>query len=359
MAAAMASAAVRFLAVVLGSVGGWSAAAAAEPGLRAPPSRPAPAAAPVIVAPLAIKKIGGLDYVSAADAARRLDLKLTTVERGRKITLAGPAILAVLENDSREATVNGLRVFLGAPVMDAGGQLFVSRIDFERSLTPLLRPGSGAPAPARPTLIALDPGHGGVDTGTSSKEKVHALDVAQRAQKVLESAGFRVLLTRDRDKYVDLAQRPAIANAHHADVFVSIHFNALARDSKTSGVEMFTFAPQAQRSAEAWSPAKKNDTENVESPGNRFDHWNMVLAQAIHRRFVMDLKTFDRGKKFAHWGVLRTLNCPGVLVECGFLTSEMEARKISTPAYRQQLAEAIAAGIGDYAATVGRARPKS
>ena len=355
----MFSAAVRLLAGVLFGVSGLTASAAVAPAPRSPPSRPAPAAVPVIVAPLTLRKIGGLDYVSLADAARRLDLKLTTVERGRKITLTGPATRAELENDSREATVNGLRVFLGDPIIDAGGQLFVSRIDFERCLTPLLRPGNGVPALARPKIIALDPGHGGRDTGTSTKEKVHALDVAQRAKKLLETAGFRVLLTREKDKYVDLAQRPAIANANHADVFVSIHFNALARDTKTSGVEMFTFAPLSQRSAEAWSPAKKNDSEDVVSPGNRFDHWNMVLAQAIHRRFVTDLKTFDRGKKFAHWGVLRTLNCPGVLVECGFLTSEIEARKIATPAYRQQLAEAIAAGVRDYAGTVERARPRT
>jgi N-acetylmuramoyl-L-alanine amidase len=94
-------------------------------------------------------------------------------------------------------------------------------------------------------------------------------------------------------------------------------------------------------------------------PVNRFDHWSVVLAQAIHRRFVVDLDAFDRGKKIAHWGVLRQLNCPGVLIECGFLTSPTEARKIATPAYRQKLAEAIATGIRDYAQIAEGPRPRA
>ncbi|HUR57843.1 MAG TPA: N-acetylmuramoyl-L-alanine amidase [Opitutaceae bacterium] len=334
--------------------------AASEGAPRLPPTRPAPAAPPpTVVSPLALRRIGRIDYVHLADVARRLDLKLTWVDRGRKATLSGPGALAVFERDNRDIVANGLRIFLGDSVVDAGGQLYVSRVDFECCIAPLLRPGHGVPAMPPPKIIALDPGHGGKDNGTSVNEKVYALDVAQRAKKLLEAAGLRVVLTRDRDTFVELTQRPAIANASRADLFVSIHFNALARDSKTSGVEMFTFAPQWQRSAEAWSPLRKNDTEDFLSPGNRFDHWNTVLAQAIHRRFVTDLKTFDRGKKLAHWGVLRPLNCPGVLVECGFLTSDIESRKIATPAYRQQLAEAIADGVMDYASTLERLRPRA
>jgi N-acetylmuramoyl-L-alanine amidase len=93
----------------------------------------------------------------------------------------------------------------------------------------------------------LDPGHGGKDTGTSINEKVYALDVARRAQTLLEAAGYRVILTRESDVFIDLPQRAAIANLNRADVFVSLHFNALPRDARTSGVEVFSFAPQFQR----------------------------------------------------------------------------------------------------------------
>jgi len=317
-------------------------------------------------APLATKKIGGLDYVSVADVASQLGLKLAWIERGRKLLLTGPSARVELENDTRDITVNGLRVFLGDPIIDAGRQLYVSRVDFERCLTPLVRPGYGTAGRPLKTIV-LDPGHGGRDHGTSANEKIFALDVARRAKKLLETAGYQVVLTRDADVFLDLAQRGGIANANRASLFASIHFNAIPNDKKTSGVEVFTFAPQFQRSTNSWSPGMGDDTEKEPAPVNRYDHWSVVLANAIHRRFVTDLKTFDRGKKLAHWGVLRQLNCPGVLIECGFLTSDAESRKVATAAYRQRLAAALAAGIRDYAvitegprskASAASARPK-
>lgn len=328
---------------------------------RTAPSRPAPAALPASApsGPLATRKIGGLDYVNVAEGAARLGLKAAWLERGRRLVVTGPGTRAQLENDSREITLNGLRLFLGDPILDAGGQLYASRVDFERCLAPLLRPGYGVSATTILKTIVLDPGHGGKDQGTSANEKTFALDVARRAKKVLEAAGYRVVLTRDSDVFLDLAQRSAIANASHASMFASIHFNALPNDRKTSGVEVFTFAPQFQRSTNSWSPGAGDDTEKDASPVNRHDLGSAVLAHALQRRFVTDLRAFDRGKKIAHWGVLRQLNCPGVLIECGFLTSPAEARKISSPAYRQKLAETLAAGIRDYAAAGDGPRAKA
>jgi N-acetylmuramoyl-L-alanine amidase len=206
--------------------------------------------------------------------------------------------------------------------------------------------------------IVLDPGHGGKDNGTSVHEKTYALDVAKRTAKILESKGYDVVLTREVDKYVELTDRSAIANSRRAGLFVSIHFNAVPKDTRTSGVEVFTFAPSTQHSAEWWSLGRKSDPhlEIEDMPVNRFDHWSVVLAHALHRRFVSDLDSFDRGKKIAHWGVLRQLNCPGVLIECGFLTSAVEAKKIATPAHRQKIAVAMAAGIHDYAQAAARAK---
>lgn len=322
--------------------------AAADPARRAP-TRPVGTAGS---SALPTRTIGKTTYVELSAAAARLGHELTWIEPGRKARLNGPGGPAEITADSRELRVRGLRIFLGDPTADVDGRLYVSRIDLERCLTPLLRPGLGVPALGRPKTIVLDPGHGGKDTGTSDKEKVYALDVAQRARKLLEAAGYRVVLTRDTDRFLELVERPAIANANRADAFVSIHFNALPKDTKTSGVEVFTFAPQYQRSADAWSLGRKDDTFTHAEPANRFDHWNVVLAHTIHRRFVNDLAAFDRGKKLAHWGVLRSLNCPGVLVECGFLSSEAESRKIATPQYRQRIAEALVAGLRDYTAAV-------
>jgi N-acetylmuramoyl-L-alanine amidase len=336
---------------------------------RGAPSRPgSPAAAsagaantPVSGAPIAGRRFGKIDYVSLSDVAARLGLKATWLERGRRIALTGPSARAEIENDTRDITVNNTRVFLGEPVLDAGGEFYVSRIDFERCLAPMLRPGYGTAAQPALKTIVLDPGHGGKDNGTSRHEKTYALDVAKRAKKILETAGYRVLLTRDGDKFLELAERSAFANAHRAGLFVSIHFNAVPKDSRTSGVEVYTFAPKNQHSTGWWSLSVRDDPhlETTDMPVNRFDHWSVALAHAIHRRFVTDLKSFDRGKKLARLGVLRQVECPAVLVECGFLTSEMEARKIATSAHRQKIAEAIAAGIRDYAAHGDAARGKA
>jgi N-acetylmuramoyl-L-alanine amidase len=341
-----------FAALLLaGSAGSLTAG---EPA-RSAPSRPAGAnTSPAPAIPT--RKIGGIDYVRVEDIATRLGLRVAWVERGRKLTLTGPSARADLENDTRDITVNGVRVFLGDPIVEASGQLYVSRIDFERCLAPMLRPGYGVAPVAAPKTIVLDPGHGGRDSGTSSNEKVYALDVAKRARKVLEDAGFAVILTREEDIFIELPQRPALANAAGADLYVSIHFNALERDTRTSGMEIYTYPPQFQRSANSWSLNRTSDANAEAMPANRHDQWSVTLAHSIHRRFISELKTFDRGKKLMHLVVLKTLDCPGVLVECGFLTSETEARKIAAPEYRQQLAEAIAGGVRDYAGTVGRVR---
>jgi N-acetylmuramoyl-L-alanine amidase len=328
---------------------GWSAEPASDSAPRLPPSRPALSAA--TPRKLAIRKFGTVEYVNLADVAAELGLKFSWLDRKRKAGLSGSGGKAEIEADTRDILINGLRVFLGEPAMDADGKLFVSRIDFERCLTPRLRPGYGvAPRPA-PKVIVLDAGHGGRDNGTSVNEKVYALDVSRRAAKLLEAQGYKVLLTRNEDVFIELKERALLANTSKADVFVSIHFNALPNNNRTSGVEVYTFPPALQHATGWWGSLAKEDRdlETTEEPVNRFDHWNAVLAQQIHRRFIVDLKTFDRGQKLMHLGVLRGLNCPGLLVECGFLTSDQEARKIATPEYRQKLAEAVAEGVQDFA----------
>jgi N-acetylmuramoyl-L-alanine amidase len=351
---------------------------AGENSNRALPTRPgapAPAAvvassqpAPTPAAPLAGKKFGTVDYVTLPGVASHLGLQLSWLERGRKAVLTAPGCRAELEIDTRDITVNGLRVFLGSPVIGMSGQLAVSRIDFERCLAPMLRPGFATNPPALPRIIAIDPGHGGADDGTENrrlglKEKVLTLDVALRLKRLLETAGYQVVMTRDVDKDlstkkdVDLPMRAEIANRAHADLFVSIHFNAAPVD--THGTEVYTYAPARQHATAWWSELRKNDDIDPDGvPVNRYDHWSVVFAQSLHHELLSTLKTEDRGKKVAHWAVLKNLECPGVLVEPAIISNEAEAKRVAQPAFRQGIAEAIAAGVRDYAATVEAVRAK-
>jgi N-acetylmuramoyl-L-alanine amidase len=328
---------------------GMFTAFAADASVRATPARPAAkSSARSVDRSIATKGL------TVGEIATKLGLTINWTQPGYKLTLSDATRRLELEADSREVRINGLRVFLGTSVARRGGELHVSTIDYNACLVPLLKPSLAQRRPNRPKVIAIDAGHGGVDQGTENrrleyKEKTFTLDVAQRLKALLEKDGYKVVLTRTKDVTVDKPMRVILANRANADVFVSIHFNSLQHDNKTRGTEVFTFAPQFQRSTNSWSPLEPDDTEREPSPGNHFDAWNSLLAHSLHRELLSGLKTFDRGKKIAHLGVLRGLDCPGVLVESGFLSNDEEARKIATPAYRQQIALALAAGIEDYA----------
>ncbi|MSU69919.1 MAG: hypothetical protein EXS39_03925 [Opitutaceae bacterium] len=330
-----------------------------EAAVRVPPARPAA---------LATTRFNNLEYVSVADAAVRLGLGFAVAETGRKITLDDRENKVELAAESREAAVNGLRIFLGNAVVLRNGRFYLSKIDFDRELTPMLRPALAGPAPGRPKVIALDPGHGGVDNGMESrplglKEKVLTLEVALRAKKLLEADGYKVVLTRndDRqlgsDKATDFKNRGLVVNRAKADLMVSIHFNSLYPDTKTSGTEVYTFTRRGQRSDQSWGLGESDDTETEAAPVNGFDPWSSLLAHAMHREVIRHLQTFDRGHKTKHLAVLRGLTCPGVLVEAVFLSNEAEAKRAVLPEYLQRIAEAVANGIRAYAATLDALRP--
>ncbi len=314
------------------------------------------------------QRIMGVDYVSLQAAGDALGLRATSSLLGRSFTLSGPAHRVDLEVNSRDTLVDGLRVFLGDPTVGRDGRLYVSRTDFERRFIPFLRPELAGPPPAHPRIIAIDPGHGGKDPGKQNfrlgiMEKTCTLQVGFRLKKLLEAAGYKVVMTRteDRqlepDKVTDLQRRAEIANLAHADLFISIHFNAIANDTRTTGSEVYSFVPEFQRSSNSWSDRKGDDSLREVSAGNRQDPWNALFAHAVHRQLVSTLHTMDRGEKIMHLAVLRPLQCPGILVESAFLSNDSEARRVATPAFQQKIAEAFLAGINDYARILDGIRP--
>lgn len=348
--------------------------------LRAAPSRPAAGveagkglakfASARPLAALPTTRIKGMDYVAADDMAARLALKATWDETKRQLALVAGTRRLLLTAEKREVSCNGLRVFLGDAVRLHSGRLYVSKTDYERCLLSLLRPDLVSDPVPRLRTIVLDPGHGGADPGMENKslriqEKVLVLDVALRLEKLLKAEGYSVVLTRRDDrqlaptKEADLQRRAIIANASGADLFVSIHFNSLFPDTRVGGTEVYVFTRPGQRSDTSWGFGQVDDTERDASPVNRHDAWTSVLAHSLHRETIAGLKTADRGHKTKHVAVLRGLTCPGVLVESLFLSNETEARRAATPAYRQQIADVMAAGIRAYAATLEAVRRKS
>jgi N-acetylmuramoyl-L-alanine amidase len=248
--------------------------------------------------------------------------------------------------------VDGVKVMLEDPVGSQRGHLTLSKLDYEKVFVPLFWDAPKAAV----RRIVIDPGHGGKDTGKVNgpykyNEKAATLDTAARLKIALEKQGFEVVFTRTKDVFVDLDDRPAVATNVKADLFISLHYNAgPAGDTSSDGIETYCLTPAGQKSTNA---GKAKSTTGAE-PGNRFDAANISLAWGIQRRLLAGTGAEDRGVRRARFAVLRTLSCPGVLIEGGFMSSRKEGAQIADAAYRQKIAESVAAGIVDY---VVRGRP--
>ena len=337
--------------------------AAPAPPAAVPPA-PLPATTPAVRASAApsrlwpFKHLFNTDYVDVRAIAERYGLTPAWVTSGRVLQLVDERgrVRLRFEDRNHDFHLDGVRVFMGWATISYQGSLYVSKIDVIKTIGPLLRPADQAgQLPAPPRLIVLDPGHGGNDPGNQNSalrlaEKDMTLDVARRLKKVLEARGYRVLLTRADDRRVELEDRDIIAARANADLFLSIHFNALppALASRVSGTETYALTPQFQVSA----GGERDKLTDLALPGNRQDVSNVVLGFQLQRRLLAELKTSDRGFKRARWVVLRFAGCPAALIEAAFLSHDAEARRVATPEFRQQIAEAIAGGVDDYAATL-------
>ena len=328
---------------------------AAVPVTAGPPVRnPAASSATYI-------KVAGVNYVDARVFFARQGFKAAWVERGQTMRLQGATARIDLAADKRDVVLNGLRVLMGEPAVFRGSTLYISRIDADKLFLPVLRPSAVVtpPAPAL-RVIVIDAGHGGQDTGTQNKpfkydEKVFTLDVANRLKALLLKQGYKVVMTRTDDRFVPLPQRADIANKAGADLFISIHFNAVGGSPTVRGSETYAMTPQYQRST---GNAQRESGDNVANPGNANDPWNTLLAYHMHTQVISKLGSVDRGMKRARFAVLRLVNCPGVLVETGYLSNDEEAKKIGTAAYRQAIAESMAEGVRGYAQAITTVKTK-
>jgi N-acetylmuramoyl-L-alanine amidase len=189
--------------------------------------------------------------------------------------------------------------------------------------------------------VVIDPGHGGQDSGASSHnltEKVVALDLGVRLAEELQKSGFKTLLTRDADAYVSLADRVSFANSIQNAIFVSIHCN-FTSDPTARGIEIYRCS---QKNGSKKIFVKFGDAEEP------LDRTEERLAQCIGDSVVQTIHAEMRGAKTANFFVVRNVTYPAVLVESGFLTNGDEARRLASAAYRQQMAESLAAGIEAY-----------
>ncbi len=241
----------------------------------------------------------------------------------------------------------GIELPLGFPPKVVRGEPLVHALDLQKTIEPLLswpRKARWGPHP----VIVIDPGHGGEDPGAPSVlgghyEKEYTLDWARRLGRLLAADGWRVYLTRTRDIDVTIANRIAFADAHKADLFVSLHFNSAAGDKTQEGLETYCLTPEGLPSS---ITRGYSDDPRLVFPNNAFDKSNFQLACRIQRALLQVNGDRDRGVRRARFlGVLRGQHRPAVLIEGGYLSSPREARLIAQPAYRQKLAHAVARAL--------------
>jgi N-acetylmuramoyl-L-alanine amidase len=219
--------------------------------------------------------------------------------------------------------------------------------------------------------VVIDPGHGGHDPGTMSKkglrEKDLVLDISRRVSKLLVSEGFEVLMTRNKDVFVPLEERTAIANSNGADLFVSIHVNA-SRSSRPRGIETYYLnlatTPDAAEVAARENASttrrlselnellqKVMNNSKIEESRELASHVQTQMATGL---FKSTRDSRNRGVKTAPFYVLLGAQVPSVLIEVAYLSNRKDEQLLNDSAYRNQIAKSIAQGIRSYQGTLVR-----
>lgn len=236
-------------------------------------------------------------------------------------------------------------------------------------------PIDAAVLPLAVRKIAVDAGHGGDSHGTRTPlgllEKDVTLDIARRLRQLLEAGQrFEVVMTRQDDTSVSLAERAAIANRVGADIFVSVHVNWI-EDRASHGVETYFLGPTndpylnrlaaSENRDSGYSLADMRQLLDRIYAGVRQDKSRQlaeVLQAALFRSLgKVNPKVENRGVKSAPFIVLLSTQMPAVLAEVSCLSNTDEARLLAKPLYRQYIAEALAEGLESYASAARGAAP--
>jgi N-acetylmuramoyl-L-alanine amidase len=221
----------------------------------------------------------------------------------------------------------------------------------------------------RNKIIVIDPGHGGKDPGAVGykkyREKIVVLKIALELKKSLHSRGYKVYMTRNKDKYIKLRDRTTYANIKKADIFISIHANAVGKKSasKARGIECFFLSPT--RSGRAKRVAAKENSSDLSDMNfygkssflNLLNHRNILasnrLAIDLQRGMLGSLNkkykdVKDGGVREGPFWVLVGAQMPSVLIEVGFITHPKEASRLTSSRYRSTMAKGMADGIQSY-----------
>ena len=199
--------------------------------------------------------------------------------------------------------------------------------------------------------VWLDAGHGGSETGTHTVargvyEKTMNLNINNKLTKKLQDMGFVVKRTRTTDVAVDYkTERSTMANVSDADIFISLHHNAMPYPSATGIVSFYyQYEPKYQSKI---NQKYHNDGSRIANSAylTKLIHNNMIQAD---RQFYPNNPARDHGVQSSSYSVIRETKVPSTLLEFGFVDTWNDYNKLSTPAYQDTLVNAVANGIQTY-----------
>ncbi len=285
-------------------------------GCQAPPERAAPSTPPYMI--------------SVEQLAARLGLQVSFTA-GRYVELTNAANRVVIfTHPGGSIYVNGQNIGQTGTVIYEGQTIYVSQMlmpqirAYLKTAAPVKPRPQYPSTPSRPSggqTVVIDPGHGGKDPGATSYlgyyEKEVNLKVAQKVAWLLKKQGVNVIMTRNNDTFIELNERPEIANRAGADLFVSIHHN-----SHTN---------RAHRGFTVYiSP---NASEKSRRAGRLIE------------RYLTQTGLTSNGLRTNDYRVLVRTNGPAVLIECGYISNPSEAAILYDGEFQSRLASAIAQAI--------------
>jgi N-acetylmuramoyl-L-alanine amidase len=230
-------------------------------------------------------------------------------------------------------------------------------------------PESGGPSTGGKKNVVIDPGHGGIDSGTSGVngllEKDLVLAEALKLRKALAARGYHVRMTRESDVFIPLPERVAIARSFHADLMISLHADSNP-DASVTGLSIYTLS-DGRSDREAAALARRENQSDIIA-GVDLSGGNSPVAPILIDLTQRD--TMNRSSRFASnalselggvtdilarsphrsasLAVLVAPDVPATLIELGYLSNQGDAAQMNTESWRKRVAEAIARAVDDY-----------
>ena len=300
-------------------------------------------------------EINNIDNISVNDEKASVNIRISNKENTKITYSLAPRELIITVNNQQ----------LNVATKKESPKTIETPLNLPSSITSSIKSESKP----RNKVIVLDAGHGADDVGAvgpnNRYEKVINLNVTKYVGAILKQRGYTVFLTRNNDTFIKVMDRTVLANEKNADLFISIHTNAVPKEkaNEVDGIETFFLSPARNERAKRVA-ALENKTDIREMSNSSKD----VFLESLNRpritashKFAIDIQAGilqsvrskykdvkDSGVREGPFWVLVGAQMPSILVELGYVSHPTESKRLYDKAYQQLLANGISNGVDSY-----------